>query len=98
MPKNNGHSLWQRILSSGPLSERFLSDPTTTVALAALERASILGRSRADMQGRSVLLAMKQQLPAALAMIELDGIARRIVLCPRRLQARADDRGRHAQR
>jgi acyl-coenzyme A synthetase/AMP-(fatty) acid ligase len=30
---------------------------------------------------------MKQQLPAALAMIELDGIARRIVLCPPDLSA-----------
>ena len=87
MPQNNGRSLWQRIISSGPLSGRFLSDPTTTIELAALERASILGRSREDMRGRCVLLAMKKQLPAALAMIELDGIARRIVLCPSDLPA-----------
>jgi acyl-CoA synthetase (AMP-forming)/AMP-acid ligase II len=58
-----------------------------TVELAALERASILGRSREDMHGRCVLLAMKKQLPAALAMLELDGIARRIVLCPPDLPA-----------
>jgi acyl-coenzyme A synthetase/AMP-(fatty) acid ligase len=40
-----------------------------------------------NMRGRSVLLAMKKQLPAALAMIELDGIARRIILCPPDLPA-----------
>src|ERR1700760_2972605 len=82
MPQHDGGSLGQRIISSGPLSGRFLSDPRNTVELAALERASILGRPREDMHGRSVLLAMKKQLPAALAMLELDGIARRIVLCP----------------
>ena len=87
MQQNNGGSLWQRIMLSGPLSGRFLSDPTTTIELAALERSSILGRSREDMHGRCVLLAMKKQLPAALAMIELDGIARRIVLYPPDLPA-----------
>jgi acyl-coenzyme A synthetase/AMP-(fatty) acid ligase len=34
------------------------------------------------MRGRSVLIATQEQLSAALAMIELDGIAARLVLCP----------------
>jgi acyl-coenzyme A synthetase/AMP-(fatty) acid ligase len=34
------------------------------------------------LRGRSVLLSTRDQLPAALALIELDGVARRIVLCP----------------
>ena len=34
------------------------------------------------MRDRSVLLLMKDQLAAALTMIELDGVARRMVLCP----------------
>ncbi|MBP1063446.1 acyl-CoA synthetase (AMP-forming)/AMP-acid ligase II [Bradyrhizobium japonicum] len=35
-----------------------------------------------ELSGRSVLLATSRQLLSALAMIELDGVARRILLCP----------------
>jgi acyl-coenzyme A synthetase/AMP-(fatty) acid ligase len=40
------------------------------------------------LRGRSVLLSTSDQLAAALALIELDGIARRIVLCPPDLDAK----------
>ena len=53
-----------------------------TVALAAFEQASCLGGQLAELRGRSVLIASKEQLPDALALIELDGVARRMVLCP----------------
>src|SRR5207237_3365152 len=39
------------------------------------------------LRGRSVLLAAGDQLTAALALIELDGVARRMVLCPPDLSA-----------
>jgi acyl-coenzyme A synthetase/AMP-(fatty) acid ligase len=64
------------------LSKRWLSDEHSRVSLAALSRGSTLGRRLAELSGRSVLLTTRDQLPAALALIELDGIARRIVLCP----------------
>lgn len=54
----------------------------TSVALADLVRGSSLGGGLGDLAGRSVLLATDDQLTTALALIELDGVARRLVLCP----------------
>jgi acyl-coenzyme A synthetase/AMP-(fatty) acid ligase len=45
-------------------------------------RGSTLGGRRDELRRCSVLLATRDQLASALAVIELDGIARRIVLCP----------------
>src|SRR6266850_4541675 len=45
------------------------------------QRTSLEGR-RPELAGRSVLIATRDQLPAAVAMLELDGVARRIVVCP----------------
>jgi len=64
------------------LSDRWLSDAGALVPLTALAHGSSLGVPAAELRGRSVLLATADQLPAALALIELDGVARRIVLCP----------------
>jgi len=36
----------------------------------------------ADLAGRSVLVATDDQLTAAISLIELDGVARRLILCP----------------
>lgn len=52
------------------------------MTLAELMRGSSLGAGLEDVRGRSVLVVTADQLPAALAVIELDGIARRIVLLP----------------
>jgi len=52
------------------------------VPLADLAHGSSLGGRLNELAGRSVLLAARDQLAAAVALIELDGIARRIVLCP----------------
>jgi acyl-coenzyme A synthetase/AMP-(fatty) acid ligase len=52
------------------------------VVLSNLERASILGQRHKELRGRSVLIATDEQLTAALALIELDGIAGQLVLCP----------------
>ena len=68
--------------SAGRLSQRWLSDNRAQVSLAALSRGSVLGQRLEELRGRSVLLSTRDQLPAALALIELDGVARRVVLCP----------------
>jgi acyl-coenzyme A synthetase/AMP-(fatty) acid ligase len=52
------------------------------VALGDLEDATSLDIDLARLHGRSVLIATRDQLTAALALIELDGIARRLVLLP----------------
>ncbi|RVU16868.1 ANL family adenylate-forming protein [Methylobacterium oryzihabitans] len=57
-----------------------LAGPDDAVGFADLLRASSLGG--ADLTGRSVLIATRAQFAAAVALIELDGRARRIVLCP----------------
>ncbi len=54
----------------------------TAVPLAALARGTVLGPARAELAGRSVLLATGGQLAAATALVDLDGLAGRIVLCP----------------
>ena len=59
-----------------------LHGTTTVVNLADLAHASSLGERLEELRGRSVILLAKSQLAAALAMIELDGVARRMVLCP----------------
>ena len=54
----------------------------TAVAVGDLSSASALCGRLEELRGRSVLLATRDQLPTALALIELDGVARRIVVCP----------------
>ncbi len=49
--------------------------------LAGLEHASTLGGRLERLRGRSILIATHEQLATAIALIELDGLARRIVLC-----------------
>ena len=48
-----------------------------SVALEELRGGSIFGAALESLRGRSVLLATREQLPTALALIELDGVARR---------------------
>ena len=61
---------------------RILSDARHEVSLTGLpSRGSLIGFAR-EMSGRSVLVATSSQLLTALAMIELDGVARRMLLCP----------------
>jgi acyl-coenzyme A synthetase/AMP-(fatty) acid ligase len=57
------------------------------VALADVARGTSLGGELARLAGRSVLVLTRDQLSAALALLDLDGLARRIVLCPPDLQS-----------
>ena len=75
-------SLWQRLSEAGPLADRWLRGAEASVNLAALSRGSSLGAPLDELRGASVLIAARDQLPAALALIELDGVVRRLVLCP----------------
>ncbi|OKO88689.1 2-succinylbenzoate--CoA ligase [Bradyrhizobium sp. NAS80.1] len=67
----------------GPeLKGRTISDARHSVSLTDIIRHSyLIGRSR-ELSGRSVLLAASGQLLTALAMLELDGVAHRMLLCP----------------
>ena len=53
-----------------------------SVPLRDLAWGSSLAGGLEQLRGRSVLVATRDQLTAGLALIELDGIARRLILCP----------------
>src|SRR5438128_4341062 len=52
------------------------------IALSELARGSSLGGESLELHNRSVLIATRSQLTTALALIELDGVARRLVVLP----------------
>jgi acyl-CoA synthetase (AMP-forming)/AMP-acid ligase II len=67
----------------GPqLKGRTISDAGHVVSLTDILSQTCLDGRLGELSGRSVLVSMSGQLMAALAMIELDGIARRMLLCP----------------
>jgi acyl-CoA synthetase (AMP-forming)/AMP-acid ligase II len=67
---------------SPELKGRTISDVQTSISLTdALSQSCLGGRVR-ELLGRSVMLSASTQLIAALAMIELDGVAKRMLLCP----------------
>lgn len=74
--------LWESLLRANGQPVGVLSDAQRGVRLGALGNASCLGADLEALRGRSVVVAVRDQLTAALALIELDGVARRMVLCP----------------
>jgi acyl-coenzyme A synthetase/AMP-(fatty) acid ligase len=82
MSQREPTSLWQKLNDAGPLCDRWLRGAEADVNLTTLSRGSSLGAPLDELRGASVLIVARDQLPAALALIELDGIARRVVLCP----------------
>src|ERR1043166_1891914 len=64
------------------LKGRSISDARHSVSLTDVLSHTCLDACRSKLSGRSVLLSMSGQLLSALAMIEIDGIARRMLLCP----------------
>src|SRR5947207_3407718 len=79
--------LWGSLTGSGAPPSGCLLGAGARIDLATLAGASSLGGGLEALRGRCVLLAAGDQLTAALALIELDGVARRMVLCPPDLSA-----------
>jgi acyl-coenzyme A synthetase/AMP-(fatty) acid ligase len=72
----------------GPeLKGRSISDARQSVSLTDILGETCLGDRLGKLAGRSVLLAVSDQLTSAIAMTELDGVARRMLLCPPDLNA-----------
>jgi len=80
-------SLRDLLRDDAPASGGALQAAGASVPFAALARGTSFGGALPALHGRSVLLAMEHQLATALALIELDGVARRLVLCPPGLSA-----------
>src|SRR5580700_849627 len=64
------------------LKGRTLSDAKQVVALTEFAEQTCLEGRLAELSGRSVLLEVTDQLVSALAILEMDGVARRMLLCP----------------
>ncbi len=70
------------LLEAPPRPGRALHAPGRTFLLDDLRGSTTLPQMRGALAGRSVLVRTETQLAAALALIELDGLAGRIVLAP----------------
>jgi len=69
------------------LKGRTLSDARRAVSLTDIAGKTCLQGRFGELSGRSVLLAATGQFLSALAMLEIDGVARRMLLCPPDLNA-----------
>ena len=78
--RSNAPSLKGRIADAGP--ERLFWDRAARLCVNRLARGTSLGGRLAALAGRSVVVATSSQLTSALAMIELDGVVRRIAILP----------------
>jgi len=75
-------ALWESLDRASSEAGSWLWAAESSVSLADLATGSALGAPPGTLRGRTVLVWMSDQLSAALALIELDGIVRRLVLCP----------------
>src|ERR1700722_3663336 len=70
----------------GPhLAGRTISDGREIASLTGILGRTCLGGRFSELCGRSVLLAATDQLISGMAMIEIDGVARRLLLAPHNL-------------
>src|SRR5579884_2182791 len=81
-------SLREALLNSPSLGQATLWGITGQASLADVARRSLLSPNLSKFAGRSVVLAIREQFAAALALIELDGLAQRVTLCPRDLDVK----------
>jgi acyl-CoA synthetase (AMP-forming)/AMP-acid ligase II len=80
MVRSNAPSLRGRIADAAP--ERFFWDRAARLCVNHLARGTSFGGRLAELAGRSVVVATSNQLTSALALIELDGVARRLTILP----------------
>ena len=91
--------------SIGGSAEQFLFDRNARARYGDLANGTSLGGRLDELAGKSVLVAAGSQLTTALALIELDGLARRLAILPpdadpdhfAAIIAGARDRGRRAR-
>ncbi len=74
-------SLWDSLTEPGGPIRGAFHGVGASVFLAELATATSLGTPVGSLGGRSAVIATRDQLTAALALVELDGIARRLILC-----------------
>ena len=80
-------SLWDVIASTVAQRAPAFHGAGASIALADLAGASLLAGALESLRDRRVLLVARDQTLSALALLELDGVARRVVLCTPDLDA-----------
>ncbi len=80
--QHDDRALRQWLHEAPGLEDRFLVARDLRVPLADLRCGGVFGAQRHRFADRSVLIKTRDQLPTALALIDLDGLARRIVIAP----------------
>ena len=81
-PSNRFRSLRDAIDVGEKPQSSYLIGAELHTSFGDLRQGSVIGEGVENLAGRSVLIASADQFLVALALIELDGLARRIVLCP----------------
>jgi acyl-coenzyme A synthetase/AMP-(fatty) acid ligase len=81
MSMASGETALREHVAAAP-GQRWLWDRGRSVYLTDFHRGTILGAGLPSLAGCSVLVAAENQLNAAIALIELDGVARRVVILP----------------
>jgi acyl-coenzyme A synthetase/AMP-(fatty) acid ligase len=79
---NMAHAKAQPLRRRLGSAERFFWDRAACACYTFLAHGTCLGGRLGELAGKSVLLATGSQLTAALVLIELDGVARRITILP----------------
>jgi acyl-CoA synthetase (AMP-forming)/AMP-acid ligase II len=82
MPLTEVASLRSAVSEAADLPGHVVVDPQASIAWSDLVGGSVLYGRGDELSGRSVLVTTRDQITMAAALMELDGIARRIVLCP----------------
>jgi len=82
MPPTRSRSLRTALGSASECAGRFLWGIRSEVSLSALLTGSCLAGNSRALADRCVLLSTHDQLATAVALIELDGVARRMIVCP----------------
>jgi len=82
MLPNHARSIRDRLGDASECVGRFLWGAGASVSLGDLLRCTSLGGRLPELSGRSVLIATQDQLATGLALVELDGVARRCIICP----------------
>jgi acyl-coenzyme A synthetase/AMP-(fatty) acid ligase len=82
MLQNSVASLWDALSTTVDACDPLFFGAESSFALRDLHAGSALGGRCHELCGQSVLIATTDQLAAAAAILELDGVARRIILCP----------------
>lgn len=75
-------SLRDRLARASSCQERYIWGADVSVCLADFQAGVSVSGWLSNLSGRSVLIATRDQIAAGSALIVLDGVARRITLCP----------------